>query len=128
MSKPRYKWWGYIRRVLYDYPRLRGELDELQKPMQSKGEQVCRGSGVGRPVEMLSTVTLPDRQDQRELEAVEKALSKVDDISQKLVEMVFFNETQTLEGAAQRLSISYRTARRRQTWVILSVAENLGLT
>lgn len=128
MGKPRCKWWGYIRRVLRAYPYLRKELDELQKPMQSKGEQVCRGSGVGRPVEMMAAVTLPDRQEQLELEAVEKAMSEVDEISNKLVEMVFFKGTHTLEGAAQRLFISYRTARRRQAWFICSVAENLGLT
>lgn len=69
-----------------------------------------------------------DRQTQREIEAVEKALSEVDDISKKLVELVFWKRTCDLEGAAQYLFISYRTARRRQEWVIVSVAENLGLT
>lgn len=127
MSKPRYKWWGYIRRVLRAYPYLRKELDELQKPMQSKGEQVCRGSGVGRPVEMMAAVTLPDRQEQRELQAVEKALDEVDEISRRLVEMVFFKQSHTLQGAAMCLHISYRTARRRQSYIIVAVAEALGL-
>lgn len=98
MGKPRCKWWGYIRRVLADYPRMkRADAEEL------------------------------DRQEQRELQAVEKALDEVDEISRRLVEMVFFKGSHTLEGAAQCLFISYRTARRRQEWVIVSVAEGLGL-
>ncbi|MCC8063697.1 MAG: hypothetical protein LIO70_01265 [Clostridiales bacterium] len=74
MSKPRNKWWGYVRRVLYEYPRMRSELDALQAPLQASG--VSGGghaSGTGRPAEALALRTLPDRQEQRELEAVEAA-------------------------------------------------------
>lgn len=127
LSKPRYKWWGYIRRVLCDYPRMRNELDALKAPMQSAGEQVCRGSGVGRPVELLGTVTLPDVQEQKELEAVEQTLMVLTGEEYRLVEMVFFKQTHTLYGASKRLNISYELAKRRQRSVICETAKNLGL-
>lgn len=127
MSKPRYKWWGYIRRVLCAYPELRSDLDELKETLKAKGENVVRGSGAGRPVEVLATATLPDRQEQRELEAVEKALNDADEVTRKLAEMVFFKQTHKLYGAALTLFISYETAKRRQKRLILAVAENLEL-
>ena len=46
----------------------------------------------------------------------------------RLVRMVFFHRSHTLEGAAQVLHISYRTARRRQDAFIQSVAEKMWLT
>lgn len=127
MSKPRYKWWGYIRRVLCAYPELRSELDDLKATLKAKGENVVRGSGFGRSTEVLACMTLPSRQDQRELEAVEKALNDADDVTRKLMKMVFFEQTHTLEGAAMTLFISYQTASRRQRKFILAVAENLEL-
>lgn len=31
MSKPRKRWWGYVRRVLYDYPRMRPATEQREK-------------------------------------------------------------------------------------------------
>ena len=132
MSKPRKRWWGYVRRVLYDYPRLRAELDELQQP-HHYGESVGHGSGISRQAEALALHTLPDPDDQRDLEAVEAALAAQTHHvnggqTLRLVRMVFFHRSHTLEGAAHVLHISYMTARRRQDAFIWLVAEKMGLT
>lgn len=132
MSKPRKRWWGYVRRVLYDYPRLRAELDELQQP-HHYGESVGHANGISRQPEMLALHTLPDPDDQRDLEAVETALAEVMHWANggqtlRLVRMVFFHRSHTLGGAAQVLHISYMTARRRQDDFIRLVAKKMGLT
>ena len=31
MSKPRKRWWGYVRRVLYDYPKMRPATEQREK-------------------------------------------------------------------------------------------------
>ena len=46
----------------------------------------------------------------------------------RLVRMVFFHRSHTLEGAAQVLHISHHTAARRQNAFIRLVAEKMGLT
>ena len=132
MSKPRKRWWGYVRRVLYDYPRLRAELDELQQP-HHYGESAGHTSGISRQSEILALHTLPDPDDQRDLEAVEAALAAQTHHvnggqTLRLVRMVFFHRSHTLEGAAQVLHISYHTAERRQNAFIRLVAEKMGLT
>lgn len=145
MSRPRYKWLGYIRQVLRAYPALRDELNVLQRAAQTKVEMMPEGATMvnlsdpqeqleleavtraNLPAEGAVQVTLADRQEQRELEAVEKVMREVDETSLKLVDMVFFKQTHTLQGAALCLHISYRTARRRQEFFIVSVAEELGL-
>lgn len=126
MGKPRAKWWGYVRRVVYDYPRMRAELDALKAPMQSAGEQVCRGSGVGRPAEVLASVTLPDRQEQRELEAVEKAMDESDKLTNTLVSLYFFQKY-SMEGAATRAYLSKDRAYKLIALFLHSVALNMRL-
>ncbi len=133
MSKPRNKWWGDVRRVLYECPRMRSELDALQAPLQASGDGGGgHASGTGRPAEALALRTLPDKQEQRELEAVEAALREVrlrpdGELTVNLVQLVFWQRTYTLEGAAQKVHVSYRTARRKVNGFLYLVAENLGL-
>lgn len=131
MSRPRHKWWGYVRRVLCDYPRLRDELDALQAPLQRSGDALISASN-SRTVERLATCTLPDRQEQRELEAVEAAIRQTRqrrDGAERLaiVHMVFFRHSHTLRGAADAVHVSYRTARRYQSDMIRQTAYCLGL-
>lgn len=98
MSKPRKRWWGYVRRVLYDYPRLQPANDT----------------------------------EQREKAAVEAALEETGQLTDgetrlRLVGAVFFTQTYTLQGAALREHMSYRTARRQQREFIRCVGKYMGL-
>lgn len=126
MSKPRAKWLGYIRRVLYDYPRLRQELSLIQAAMQVTGEHSGGGSGIGRPAEALALATLPDPQEQRELEAVEKALEVSDELTCSLVSWYFFSRY-SMAASALRCYTSKDNAYRRVAAFQHKVAQNLNL-
>jgi len=98
MSKPRKRWWGYVRQVLYAYPELTpGNATEQREK-----------AAVESALEELS----------RSPEGAETG---------KLVAAVFFTRTHTLTGAAMREHMSYRTARRRQNDFIRMVGRNMGL-
>lgn len=100
MSKKHYKWWGYIKDVVREYPG-------------------------GRSSE-LSGVAL------REHEAVRKA---VDDTLNtdggasrlKVISMVHWERTRTLDGAALAVPCSGRTATYWQRRFFEDVAKNMGL-
>ncbi len=98
MSKPRKRWWGYVRRVLYDYPRMQPSNDT----------------------------------EQREKTAVEAAIEETEQLPDgetrlRVVGSVFFTQTHTLQGAAMRDHLSYRTARRQQREFICCVGKYMGL-
>lgn len=98
MSKPRYRWWGYVKAMVRAYPG---------SPPQS-----CIDAKEHAAVEsaLEQTRGLPDGADRI-----------------RMVGMVFFDQTHTLEGAALVLSRSPRTIRRWHTSFILLVAKNFGL-
>lgn len=98
MSKPRKRWWGYVRNVLYAYPSLNPENETEQREKAS----------VEAALEAL----------ERNPEGAETG---------RLIAAVFFTRTLTLTGAAMREHMSYRTARRRQNDFIRQVGKNMGL-
>ncbi len=140
MSKPRAKWWGYVRQVLYAYPRMCDELSQRRADavrltpsygQQGGGSPGSHGSH-GSPVERAALVTLPPTE-QRELDAVEAAIQvnramKDGALRLELIRLVFWKRDHTLAGAALKLHISYSTARRRQNEFIREVGRNMGLT
>ena len=94
MSKPKKRWWNYVRRVLYDFPVMDPEKEA----------------------------------DKKEYEAVLSALQEWPTCSDtyRLVDAVFFKKTHTISGAAMKVLLSERTARRRVNAFIESVGKNLG--
>lgn len=101
MSKPRARWWGYVRRILNDYPELLANEEQL------------------------------NGNDRRELDAVVRAMGRAECFSCgeqqiRIVKRVFFNKTHTLVGAAVEENISYATARRRQNSFIRLVGKEMG--
>ena len=111
MSKPRYDWWGYAKAVIRRYPALRAELQERQCPAMAIRE-------------------LP-AQRQREYEAVRKAIESTERMPGgrdriKIIDLVFWRRSHTLEGAALTIPCSYRTARRYHEEFIRIVGGNMG--
>ena len=101
MSKPRARWWGYVRRILNDYPKLLADEKHLNE------------------------------NDRRELDAVVRAMGRAKCLAFgeqqiRIVKMVFFDKTHTLQGAAMREHISYSTARRQQAQFIRLVGIYMG--
>lgn len=99
MSKPRARWWGYVRRVVQDYPRM-CPSNETERREQAAIEAA-----------LDELDSLPD--------GTERAA---------LVRLVFFTRACTVDGAAVRLHLSYTTARRWQAAFVRRVAAHLGLT
>lgn len=133
MSKPRYKWWGYAKAIIRAYPEHRKELEARQEQSVIAKYDAIGGhsSDIGRAVEALATVTLAPI-DQRELEAVEKAIAYTQTLRDggerlNLISMVFFNKTHTLSGAAMACNVSYTLAKRWHNRFIVEVGKNFGL-
>lgn len=100
MSRPRYDWWGYVKGMIKRYPAL---------------EKI-------NPVGTYA----------RELAAVRQAVETTAEMSGgadrlKIVDMVFWQRTHTLAGAAVEIPCSYMTARRYHNDFIKKVAKNFGL-
>ena len=132
MSKPRYKWWGYVKAVLRAYPEHKRELESMkQSKLTASYEGSGYSGGVSKPVEGIALRQL-SKDAQREYEAVENALRAQERFPDaegrlKLLDMVFFRKTHTLQGAAVALYVSYSTAKRWHNKAIESVAVELGL-
>lgn len=132
MSKPRYKWWGYVKNVIRAYPGLKAQLEELQRQSTIAAYGPVSGhSGTGRPAEQAAMKLLPSPE-QREYEAVEAAIRETKQLPDgetrlKIIEMVFWRRSHTLQGAAMQVHMSYASAKRRHNDFICLVAEKLSL-
>ena len=115
MSKPRYDWWGYAKAIIRRYPTLRAELQERQRPaMEIDYSGMPHGGGAVRSTELIAIRELPT-QKQREYEAVRKAIEATERVPGgrdriKVIDLVFWRRSHTLEGAALTIPCSYRTA------------------
>lgn len=132
MSKPRYKWWGYIKNVIRSYPALKREYEDLhEQSMAVNMSGMPRGGCVSRGTEDIAVRELPYTK-QREYEAVRRAVETVkrcptanDRLS--LVDMVFWKRSHTLSGAAYKLNLSYTTAQRYHGEFVVAVAQFYGM-
>lgn len=96
-------WWGYVKAFIRKYKLLKGmDMKELTET------------------------------ELHEVDAVEAAVAATLKLNEgetrmKLVDIIFWKRTHTLEGAAMVLHISERTARRWHTEFIRTVAKEFGL-
>lgn len=100
MSKPRYRWWSYVKAMIRNYPAL--------------VDRYIQGPAL------------------REREAVQRAIDQTEQMVDgkerlQVIDLVFFRQTHTLEGAAVLIPCSERTARRWHTDFIKAVAKEFGL-
>lgn len=115
MSKTKYKWWGYIKSVIRSYPDLQKQYDELHEQSVTANTGGLPGSGgLSRGTEDIATRQLP-KPLQDELEAVQKAIRVTERMKTgkdrlKLIALVFWKQSHTLQGAAMQVHISYDTA------------------
>lgn len=133
MSKPRDRWWGYVKAVIRAYPDLKARYRALHESSVTPRYGLSGGSGgTGDPTAQTALRQLPP-QEQREYEAVEAAIRETGQMSDgetriTIIDLVFWRQSHTLEGAAQRTHVSYRTSRRKQNDFVRLVAEKMGLT
>lgn len=132
MSKPRDKWWGYIKAVIRSYPGLKREYEDLHEQSITANISGMPGGGcVSRGTEDIAVRELPYTK-QREYEAVKRSvdttrLMQTGKDRLALVDMVFWKRSHTLSGAAHKLNLSDTTAQRYHGEFIRMVAKHYGL-
>lgn len=132
MSKPRYKWWGYVRGVVRAYPELKREYEELHRQSITAGMSGMPGSsGVSRKTEDIAVRQLPYTK-QREYEAVRRAIETTKTMQNglqrlRIIELVYWKRSHTVEGAAMRVGYSVDRGKQLHGDFIRLVAKNYGL-
>ena len=133
MSKPRYDWWPYVKGMIRRYPALKNEYNALHQQTITQQLTGMPGSGsVGRAVESCAIKELPSTK-QREYEAVRRSIAQTEnapytgEIRMKIIELMYWKRSHTLDGAALETHCSYCTARRYHAEFIYLVAKNYGL-
>ena len=115
MSKPRYKWWGYIKNVIRAYPGLKQEYEALHtQNITDELSGMPKSGGSTRTVENIALKELP-KPKQAEYEAVRQAVEGTKRLASgaerlKIINLVFWKQSHTLQGAALEAHISYDTA------------------
>ena len=139
MSKPREKWWGYVKACVRGYPGMCKELEDAQDWFKEPdGTHSAAAMRPRRPTERqaldnLSAVKFSG-QKKREYDGVRLAIADVlrlpDGVERfKVLDMVFWQRhRRTLAGASVLCGVSERTARRWHTEFLYLVAEKMGLT
>ena len=100
MSKPRYGWWGYVKWMIRQYP--------AREDRYIQGKALDERMAVQRAIDQ--TLELENGKERMQV-----------------IELVFFRQTHTLEGAAMMIPCSERTARRWHAEFIKLVAREYGL-
>lgn len=131
MSKPRYGWWSYAKDMIRRYPALKAELAELHEVSTTAPlSDMPRGTDVGRQTETIAIRELPKNK-QREYEAVRRAILHTQRQPgayqrMQLIDLLFWKRSHTLAGVAQKIHVSYATARNYSAEFIRLVGENYG--
>lgn len=132
MSKPRFGWWAYAKNMVREYPQLQREYNQLHSPRITREfGAVAGGHGVSRSTETIALRKLPPSR-QKEYDAVTKAIQTTQLLSSgpirlKLIDMVYWKQSHTLDGAAYALNYSYIQAKRFHREFIYLVGVNRGL-
>lgn len=100
MSKPRYGWWGYAKWMIRQFP--------------ARENRYVQGAALKERIAVQ--------------EAIDQTMGMEDGQARmQVIDMVFFKQTHTLEGAAKMIPCSDRTARRWHADFIKLVARKYGL-
>lgn len=132
MSKPRYIWWDYAKKMIEVYPERKKELEELRRQsMTIATNGITGGGGPSRGTENIATKQLP-RNKQKELDAVELAIKRTrrmpnGKIRIQIIEMVYWKKNKMkLEGAGYKVGYGYTAAREIHSDFVRLVGECYG--
>ena len=128
MSKPRYRWWGFVKNMIRDYPALKEAWNDIHtQSMTADYSGMPKGGGAGRTVESVALRQLP-HDDQKDYDAVKKAIEitrlRADgDERLALIRYVYWRDVEhRVKDAAPQCNISEATAYRWHGWFIRLVA------
>lgn len=132
MSKPRYGWWSYAKYMVRVYPELKAEYQKLQNQRITREIAAIPGAPAApRPTENAVLRQLSPAK-QAEYDAVTKALEatrrlKTGKERLAIIDMVFWKQSHSLEGAAYKIGYSYDMARKYQQDFLRLVGLHRGL-
>ena len=132
MSKPRYLWWDYIRKVIRAYPERKKEYEELHRQSVTANLSGMPGSArASRGTEDIAIRELP-RTKQKEYDSVNRAIEltrKMHNGNQrlKMIEHIYWKKTKyTVEGAAEKVGYSSDRGKQIHRDFVRLVAECYG--
>lgn len=132
MNRYNDNWRAYAINSMRDYYRYKAMKKAAQSTRITAQYNKGRGgSGISRTTEQAAMRSGLTRQQEKELDAVERAIGSTrrgpdGKIRVKVVELVYLRGTHTIEGAAQIVHVSYKTAWRWTDNFIRLVGKNLG--
>lgn len=134
MSTPKKRWWGYARRMIRDYPSLKQQWEDIhEQTITADISGMPRGGSASRTVEMIALRQLPDEDDQKDFEAVSKAveitlLKPNGEERLKLIKLVYWSKRKmTLSAAAPHIPVADITAKRWHKGFVYLVGRCRGL-
>lgn len=118
MSRQRYRWWRYVRRIIRDYPSLKQAWNDLHsQSLTADMSGMPKSGSAGRTVEQIALRQLPP-DDQKDYDAVTQAI-KITQLLKDgkerlaLIHYVYwYPKEHTVKDAAPRTHISEATAKR----------------
>ena len=143
MSKPRYWWWSAVRLAIRQYPVLLAKKNNMQSMQITRAVKSITGpdgktvdvysppgtGGDGRTVERLALAELPPYEEAI-LEAVRTALEQtaVTRAGEEHLRLIgdYYWRRYTLQEAADRAYVDYKTAQRWNGAFVRRVARELG--
>ena len=132
MSKPRYKWWGYIKNIIRAYPGLKKEYESLHEQSVTANTSGMPGGGeVSRGTENIAIRELPSTK-QREYEAVRRAVEYTRHFRNgnerlEIISLMYWKNGHTLAGAGLQVGYSYDRAKQIHKDFVEAVATYYGL-
>lgn len=130
MSKPRYGWWSYVKNMIHRYPALREQHEAMLHMQTTPAYSAVGGGGDGRGLEN-TIIRAMSKNEMREYDAVTKAINETEGLLHgqrrlKLVTLVYWQRTHTVEGASWAVHVSSRTGRQWHGDFIRCVAKHFG--
>ena len=132
MSKPKYRWWSFVKKMIRDYPSLSEAWNDLHsQSITASCSGMPRGGGVSRTVEAIALRHLPT-DDQKVYDAVSRAVAITElrpDGKERLalIKYVYWQKKQhTLKEAEIVCHVSEATAKRWHGSFVYLVAECYG--
>ena len=131
MSKPRYRWWTYVKGIIRDYTAMKSEYEDLHSTSMTANYSGMPRGGSGRSLESVAIRELP-RTSQREYEAVRRAIETTERYKNGgdrlyVIQLVYWWRSHTIEGAALMVPCHEQTAKNWHGEFVRLVASNLGL-
>lgn len=133
MSSPQYGWWSYAKYLTRAYPALKKEYDALHTQSITADPSRIPGSTgpAARTTEKIALRQLsPARQ--ADYDAVAKAIEQTKRLKTgadrlKLIDMVFWKQSHTLDGASYAIGYSYEQGKLYHRDFLRLVGFNRGL-